>query len=189
MNSNRVQRLTVSALLIAIGIAIPIVSPVKIVLEPASFTLGSHVAIFIGMFISPAIAVAVALGTTAGFLLSGFPIVVTLRALSHIVFAGAGAYWLKKHPDILHSPLKAQGFSFVIALLHAAAEVIVVSAFYFGGSVGTSYYAQGFIQSVFLLVGVGTVAHSMVDFIIAQIIWKALNARSSFSEKILELKK
>lgn len=67
MNRNNNYSMVVSALLCAIGTVIPIISPLKITLEPASFTLASHVAIFIAMFISPATALFVAVGTTAGF--------------------------------------------------------------------------------------------------------------------------
>ncbi|AQS53499.1 Niacin transporter NiaX [Jeotgalibaca dankookensis] len=83
----RTRTLTIAALLIAIGILIPMVSPLKIILEPASFTLASHVATFIAMFISPTVAIAVAIGTAFGFLLGGFPIVISLRAMSHVIFA------------------------------------------------------------------------------------------------------
>ena len=79
--------LALTGMLIAVGIVIPLFSPVKIILEPASFTLASHVAIFIAMFISPAMAVAVSLGTTLGFFLAGFPLTVVLRALTHVIFA------------------------------------------------------------------------------------------------------
>ena len=50
-NTVRIQRMCVAALLCAIAILIPMISPVKIQLGPMSFTLGSHVAIFIAMFI------------------------------------------------------------------------------------------------------------------------------------------
>ncbi len=39
----------------------------KIMIPPASFTLASHVPLFIAMFFTPGVAVAVALGTTFGF--------------------------------------------------------------------------------------------------------------------------
>ena len=51
---------------VRIAILIPMISPVKIQLGPMSFTLGSHVAIFIAMFISPAVALTVELGATLG---------------------------------------------------------------------------------------------------------------------------
>ena len=64
-NTVRIQRMCVAALLCAIAILIPMISPVKIQLGPMSFTLGSHVAIFIAMFISPAVALTVELGAHA----------------------------------------------------------------------------------------------------------------------------
>lgn len=188
MKTNRVHKLTIAALLVAVGILIPMVSPVKLILEPASFTLASHVAIFIAMFISPMIALTVALGTALGFLLGGFPIIIALRALTHVVFAGVGSYILMKKPSILQSTAKTQLFSFLIGLLHASCEVAVVSVFYFGGEMTTAYYTQGFLQSVFLLVGAGTIVHSMIDFMLAQVVWKSLMSRSTFSATVAKLK-
>jgi niacin transporter len=164
----------IAALLCAIGIIIPMFSPLKIVLEPASFTLGSHVAIFIAMFISPAVAVFVALGPTAGVFFGGFPIVIVMRAAPHVVFALIGALILQKRRDILDSAASAMFFSFVIAVIHAACEVAVVTPFYFGQTMSQGYYAKGFVTSVILLVGIGSVVHSMVDFIISLYIWKPL---------------
>lgn len=172
MNRNNSQSMVISALLCAIGIVIPIISPLKITLEPASFTLASHVAIFTAMFISPSTSFFVAAGTAAGFLLAGFPIVVVLRAASHIVFATAGALYLKKHPNTLKSFKSSQVYSFTIGLLHGISEVFVVIPFYFGNNMSSAYYAKGFIVSVILLVGVGTVIHSMIDFYLAQTVWK-----------------
>ena len=89
------KTMVIAGLLCAVGIVIPMFSPIKVVLEPASFTLASHVAVFIAMFISPAVAVCVALGTTLGFFIGGFPIVVVMRALTHVIFAYFGAVYLK----------------------------------------------------------------------------------------------
>ena len=173
--------MTTAALLIAIGIVIPLFMPIKIVLEPASFTLASHVAIFIAMMLSPGISAAVALGTTLGFLLSGFPPVVVLRAASHLLFAVLGAVYLQKRPEVLTSALRSHVFSLVIGLVHALGEVAVASAFYFGGQMGTAYYQQGYVQSVMLLVGLGTVVHSMVDYEIALIIYRVLSRQKNFA--------
>jgi len=139
-----------------------------------SFTLASHVAIFIAMFISPKSAIAVTLGTTAGFLLAGFPIVVVFRAGSHIVYAIVGALYLKKHPDLLDAKWRFITFSFVIAIIHAIAEVAAVVPFYFGGMLAEGFYARGFVVGIILLVGVGTIVHSMVDILIARMIWEPL---------------
>ena len=184
INRNNNHSMVISALLCAIGIVIPIISPIKITLEPASFTLASHVAVFVAMFISPATAVFVAAGTAAGFLLAGFPIVIVFRAASHVVFAAIGALYLRKHPDTLKSFKSSQVFSLAIGLLHGISEVIAVMPFYFGNNMATAYYAKGFIVSVVLLVGVGTVVHSMIDFYLAQAIWKPVSKAVKLPEEV-----
>ena len=162
--------MTIAALLSAIGIFLPMYSPVKFILEPASFTLASHVPIFIAMFISPVIAVFVALITALGFLMAGiFPIVVVFRALTHVIFAFVGAYILMKKSHILLSWKTAVPFVFFISLLHAVAEVLVSTIFYFNGQSTANY-----LIVVVGLVGVGTLVHSTVDFIIASIVWVPL---------------
>lgn len=170
----RTKKMTLAALLIAIGILIPMISPLKIILEPASFTLASHVATFIAMFISPYVAVAVAIGTAFGFMLGGFPIVVSLRAMSHLIFAYVGSIYLVKNPSTLNEPRMKWFYSLLIGVLHALSEVIVVSVFYFAGNLSSAYYDQGLLISVMGLVGIGTVIHSMVDLELARIVWKAV---------------
>ena len=49
----RIQEMTFAALLTAIAILIPSIMPIKLIIPPASYTLGSHVPIFLAMFISP----------------------------------------------------------------------------------------------------------------------------------------
>ena len=175
MNSrNRVYQLAVAALLSAIGILIPMLSPIKLVLEPASFTLASHVAIFLAMFISPTVAVFVTVGTTLGFFLGGFPIVIVARAASHIIFVMTGALFLKKKPNTLDTHTSTALFALLVSLVHAAGEVLVVIPFYLSSNMAEGYYTSGFMVSVLLLVGVGTIVHSMVDFYISYFIWKPL---------------
>lgn len=175
--SNHVLHLAMTALLVAIGILIPAISPVKIPLGPAgSFTLASHVAIFLAMFLSPASAAAVALGTTVGFLLSGFPFPVVLRALTHLVWAALGAFWLKKHPDILYRPVPSGIFCVVIALVHAALETAAIMVLFFQGTVMDQ---GGLWLTVFLPVGIVTLVHSSVDYVIALIVWRPLRKLKS----------
>ena len=109
------KHITIAALLIAIGILIPMISPLKIILEPASFTLASHVATMIAMFLSPGIAVAVAFGTAVGFMLGGFPLVVVLRAATHMIFSYVGAKYIQKHPEMAHDIKKSLLFTGVHA--------------------------------------------------------------------------
>ena len=176
-NRNQATKLTITALLMAIAIIIPVIMPVKVVIGPASYTLASHVPIFIAMFFSPSIAVMVTLGATVGFFIGGFPIVIVLRALSQVLFAYIGAKILEKNQnEILGSFQKSQLFSLAMGLIHALGEMIVVSLFFFG-FIGVTDTSNGFFYTVFLLVGVGTLIHSLVDFLIAQYIWKAQESR------------
>lgn len=169
----KLQSMILAALLGAIGILIPMFAP-KIVLEPASFTLASHVPIFIAMFISPTVGVCVALVTAVGFFFGPFPLVVVLRALSHVIFVFVGGTILKKNGNILKSPKSTFVFAFLISLLHAACEVVVVTFFYWGSQMTSGYYEKGYILSVMGLVGIGSVIHSMIDFSIATAVWQPL---------------
>lgn len=170
---NKVKIMTISALLCAIGIMIPMYFP-RIMIEPASFTLASHVPIIIAMFISPSVALSVAVITGFGFLIAGFPMIIVLRAFSHLAFTALGAFIIKKNGNILLSFKRMALFSFLIAVVHSVAEVIVVTYFYWGDQLKDIFYEQGYIISVLLLVGIGTIVHSMVDFTIAALVWRPL---------------
>lgn len=174
MSNRHVFRLTLSGLLIAIGILIPMFSPIKIILEPASFTLASHVPIFIAMFISPAMAISVAAGTTLGFLFGGFPFVIVLRAATHLLFSTLGSIYIKRYPDLYKSKFRFRLFSFIVALIHSFGEIVVSSIFYFTGKMSAGYYQKDFVVSILLLVGLGTLVHSMFDFELANIVMFAL---------------
>ncbi|WP_086445011.1 hypothetical protein [Candidatus Enterococcus lemimoniae] len=180
MKKNSVRHLTIAALLVAMGIIIPMVMP-RIVIGPASFTLASHVPLFLAMFFSPGVAVAVSLGTGFGFFLSATPII-ALRALSHLLFALIGAFYLQKYPTIVLTKHKFvlfngrfQLFNFVIGLIHSAAELAVVSVFYTMGNMPETYYARGYMYSIFLLMGIGGLIHSLIDYNIAYFVANALS--------------
>lgn len=161
--------LVVSSLCIALGILIPIISPVKIIIEPMSFTLASHVAIMIAMFISPGCAVSVAFGTTLGFLLAGiFPLPVILRALSHVVWAYFGAVYLKKHPKAMQSFKAIIVFAATIAILHSLCEILVVLPLY------VSQTTHSLFQLLFGFIGLGTFIHSLIDFALSVLVWKLI---------------
>lgn len=168
-NRKRLSLLTTAALLTALAILIPQVMP-KIVIPPASFTLASHVPIMIGMFISPIVAVIVALGSTLGFLISGLPIEITFRAATHVIFAFVGAVFLQKHHDYTKG-VKFQIFNLVIAAIHTLAEVIVV---YLLLTTGFSHLNGRNMTSLLLVLGIGGFVHSLIDFNIAMFIAKAM---------------
>jgi len=170
-SQNKVKTMTVAALLCAIGIVIPMYSPIKIIVDPASFTLASHVAIFIAMFISPTVGIFVAFGTAFGFLLGGFPIVIVFRAFSQIIFIAIGALILKKNNSILLSLKSLIPFVVFISIIHALGELVAVYMYY-------SFNAPNNVltNSILYLVGVGTFIHSLVDFTIAYLVWKPIQS-------------
>ena len=174
MNTQKkTQFMTLTALLTAIAILIPLVMPFKIVIPPASYTLGSHVAIFIAMFLSPWMAIFVIVASSIGFLLAGYPIVIVLRAFSHIFFGTLGAFYLQKHPQTLDNKKSSLIFNFVLGLVHAIAEVFACIIFY--ASTGTDLKNMFYV--LFVLVGFGTIVHSMVDYYLALAVYKALKKR------------
>lgn len=165
--------MVIAALLCAIAIIIPMFAP-KIMMPPASFTLASHVPIFIAMFISLPVALVVAVGSTIGFFFAGMPLVIVLRAFSHILFVLVGAFILKYHSDIMTTVKGTVLYGLLLAFIHAASEVAVVTWFYFGNLMTKSNYEHGYLFSVILMIGVGTVIHSMIDFGISVFVWRPL---------------
>ena len=89
MEHKNIYQLVLAGVLCAIGLVVPMVMP-KVIIGPMSFTLGEHVAIFLAMFISPKVAIAVCLGTTMGFFVTT-PLIIAARAATHIIFALVGA--------------------------------------------------------------------------------------------------
>ena len=112
------------------------------------------------------VALAVSVGTTLGFLLAGFAPIVVLRAAVQVIFVALGAVWLARRQDKPCSPAVMAVFGLVTGLIHGVSEAVVVTLFWFGGTVDGS-----FLGTVVGLVGVGTLVHSMVDFYIALAIW------------------
>lgn len=159
--------LVTTALLIAIGILIPIVfTPLRIVVGPFTATLTAHVPVIIAMFISPWAAIFTAIGTAIGFLFSS-PLVVAARAASHLIFAIAGAFLIQKRCNLILTWL-------VTVVLHAVFEAIVVWLFFLGGQQPPAGYSS--IVMV-MITAIGTVGHHTVDYIIAYVIMAAALVR------------
>lgn len=173
---SKTLNIMIAAVLTAIGILIPMVMPIRIIIGPASYTLGSHIPIIMAMFISPMVALAVAIGTTLGFLMAAFPIVIVLRAFSHIIFASIGAWVLQNTNGMFANVAKRQLFNFSINVIHALAEVIVV--FILTG-VGQENLDTSFWYVLLVLVGVGTIIHGMVDFELGYQFSRMLTSRTN----------
>lgn len=178
--SIKTKDMVTTALLIAIGIIIPIhFGFLRVMLPPAfTATIMAHVPIFIAMFISPVSALLTSIGTTLGFAFSGLSPVVTARAGSHIVFALVGAFMIKKNANLV-------AVGTVTAILHALFEALTVYLFL---SMGWST-AQGdnsYFAIAFYTTGIGTIIHDLIDFVIACIIGTAL-AKAKMLPKLPKL--
>ncbi|MEY8538264.1 hypothetical protein AALM99_07400 [Lactococcus muris] len=175
MNSEsrkRIRNLVIGALLTALGILIPMIMPAKIVIGPASFTLASHVPVMAAMFFSPYLTALVAVGTTLGFFISVPVPLVWMRAATHIVVMTAGAWFLKKNPDVVDKRAKLQVFNLILAVFHAGLEALVVLAFY---RIGFAEFNPQALNSLLMLVFFGGIVHSFVDFNLAFGLCKMLN--------------
>lgn len=166
----RIQEMTFAALLTAIAILIPSIMPIKLIIPPASYTLGSHVPIFLAMFISPWVTAFVILASSLGYFMAGYPIVVVFRAFSHIIFGFLGALYLKKFPQTIENHKSSLVFNFVLGLIHAIGEVLACVIFY--SVTGEDF--QKLFYVLFVLVGFGTIVHSMIDYVIALTIFKSI---------------
>ncbi|MGT2948665.1 hypothetical protein [Streptococcus devriesei] len=174
ISKQRIQKLTLSAVLIAFAVLIPLVMPVKVIIGPASFTLASHVPVFLAVFISPGVAIAVALGAGFGFFMAGFPFVIVMRAFSHLLFAVVGAYLIQKHPDFLLNWRKTLFLALGLNAIHGLAEFLVVLMLTVSGSVPMSYWL-----TLIVLIGIGSVIHGLIDFYLAYYCWKFLKTAKS----------
>ena len=105
VKSKSLYHLALAGVLCAIGIIIPIFSPVKIRLDPMSFTLASHVAIFLAMFISPAV---------GAYYLQKHPELIDFRQ------------------QVENRNAKLFGLGAVLSIIHAALETLVCVPVYFG---------------------------------------------------------
>lgn len=163
---NNVRKLTYTALLTAFAIIIPLYfSAFKIQAGPFTATLGSHVPMFVAMFLGPAAAAMVGVGSTIGFMATT-PAVVVARASTHIIVGLVGALMLKR------------GFSYkkVVALtgpIHGILEGLAIIPF------------MGFTSFCYI-VAVGTLVHHIADGVISHVLVKALskNGKTAFAQNI-----
>ncbi|TVW04985.1 hypothetical protein AZK13_04300, partial [Streptococcus pneumoniae] len=107
------------------------------------------------------------------FLMAGYPMVIVFRAFSHISFGALGALYLQKFPDTLDKPKSSWVFNFVLAVVHALAEVLACVLFYATSSTNV----ENMFYVLFVLVGFGTIIHSMVDYTLALAVYKVLRKR------------
>ena len=165
MNHQRlnVHKLTLSGLFIALSILIPALMPIKFTDGVFSATLAAHVPIVLSMFISPAVAAAVAAGSALGFIVSLGPIV-ALRASMHIPFALVGSIMIKKKRPLWMVYL-------VTTILHAGFEALIVLILFAGFMIDLKGKTLGYTTAIILG---GTAIHYTIDCLIAMVIYKPL---------------
>lgn len=164
MSSNRMdtKKLVVSALLVGLSVVIPYLSLPVVPMPEFSVTLFAHLAIIIAMFMGVEVAVFAGLGSALGFYLKGVPLVVVMRAASHIIFLVVGALMLKKmHGKKWHVVL----IGIITGVVHALAEAVIV-AFWFKSSSISNTFMIG--VPIFFL-------HHAFDYAMAVLVYIALS--------------
>ena len=76
----------------------------------------------------------------------------------------------------------------MIGILHGLCEVLIITPLYLNNGLSAANYDAGYLYSIFTLVGLGTVVHSSIDFILALAVWRVL-AKSSSVASISTVKK
>lgn len=157
----KTRDIVVGGLLAAVAILIPLLfanTPLMVHIPPFSATIASHVPILLSITVNPAVAVFTGVVSGLGFMLRTSP-VIGARALMHAIFGGIGAYAYKK------------GTPFYVVLLmtaplHGLLEALVVLPFGFN------------LSQAFVVVGIGTVLHHLVDSAITLVVYSALTRLS-----------
>lgn len=162
MSNTHTKKIVISALLIGLSVVIPYISLPVVPIPEFSVTLFAHVAILVAMFMGFEAAVMTGLGSVLGFYLKGVPLVVVMRAASHLIFLIIGALIIKK---IHGNKWKAALVCVITGLVHALFEALIV-AFWFKTASVTNTFLIGF--PVFF-------AHHTFDFVMAVIIYTALS--------------
>lgn len=141
------RELALAMLLTAAALVIPLVFTfLRVSIPPFTATLASHVPSMLAIFISPAVAVLVGLGSTFGFLIALGP-VIAARAFIHVIFGYVGAQFYRRGTP-------AWLVLLIVLPIHALGEALVVVPF------GYDLYKAG------VVVGVGTALHHAVDSVI-----------------------
>lgn len=152
---DKVRKMMITALLIAISIIIPTqFGFLKIIVGPFTATIASHVPMFLSMLISPSVAIFVGLGSALGFFITA-PLVVAARAAMHIVVGFIGALIINKQRNLK----KAIIFT---APIHGILEGLIVIPFGFS------------IYEFIVIVAIGTILHHFVDGAISYSLANAL---------------
>ncbi len=176
------KNIILAAVLSGLSLLFPLIFP-RIDIGITSVTLFSHLAIMIGVFVNPFVAVFTCIGALGAFAITNAPPTVLARAASHIVFAVVGSV-------LFHYGKGYKGISFyavagMITVLHAVFEMLAALFALLLGAAGTLNAYQ-----ILIVVGVITCAHSLFDYAFAVLIYNALSAAKLVNNRFdLRIKK
>lgn len=165
-----IRQFVQAVFLAAIGIIIPMFMPKIVIGEVASYTLASHVPLFIAMFISPIVSLLVGLAIGLGFFLSGLPILITVRALSHVIWAVPMSFLIYRNRKHYRSWKVLLLLNLILGIIHSFIEVVSVLPFLTNELAEAGY----FLKTIFLPIGIGGIVHSMIDFFLSVVIFKRI---------------
>ena len=173
---NKTKEITLTALLTALAIVIPLVMPVKVVMPPFTATLASHTPLIIAMFVSPLAAAFAAIGSAIGFFFAMSPIV-AVRAATHVIFTLAGAYMIRRKSAPVLTVL-------ITLVLHTITDMATVylAADFFHMSALLNHNSMGLVQT---WIGIGTSLHHLVDFFIAILVLKPLSKAKLINPRLM----
>jgi len=160
-------KITISAVLTALTLVYIVFMP-TIDLGVWSFTPFSHAFLFIACFISPYTAVMTYLSVLGGFIIKTGNYLIWLRAASHLFFVVFLVIYIKffKLKSKKHIIIAAA----VTAALHAVFEILAVL---FGLVLGFGdIKLYGTVYYILLVVGLGTIGHSLLDYFAAFFLYK-----------------
>ena len=158
-----IKKITMSALLTAIAMIIPMYMPFKIVLEPIfSATFAAHVPGILALFIGPSAVIGTAIGSALGFFMALGNPWVSARAFVHLAFGLFGYYMAKKEYNVFL-------ILFLTGLVHAGSEMLVGLV-----SLAVIEAPASIAEYILVTVGLGTFIHHCIDFAIVLIIYTPL---------------
>ncbi|MEW8955475.1 ECF transporter S component [Clostridium sp.] len=156
--NNKITKMVFTALFTALAIIIPIsFGFLKIIIGPFTATLASHVPMFLSMYLSPASAAVVGLGSTLGFMYTGLPLVVVFRAASHIIVGFLGGVLVERGVEY-------KKITLITAPVHGVLEGLAVIPFY-----GLDLYY------ILVVTTVGAILHHLADGAISGVLLKSLS--------------
>ena len=166
-----VREYTITGLLVALSIVIPMFMPLKIIIPPFTMTFAAHVPAILSMFISPLAVVLVSIGNAIGFM--GLGPIVVVRAASHVIFGLIGCYMVKKRMNYVLIIL-------VTMIIHGLSEFTVIFGFSTTLLANTASIWATAYTTLF-----GTMLHHIIDFAISTPILIALTRTKNITYDII----